>query len=98
MASLVASALDRARGYAGAVAWDPLVKTSRHLILSLLSQIKTGRLTVVERDGKETICGQVGGEAVHPQVQLRVVRNAFWLRLALFADMVRNVAPFFPRA
>ncbi|KIX04278.1 uncharacterized protein Z518_05145 [Rhinocladiella mackenziei CBS 650.93] len=87
MSSLVTSALDRIRSYAGGVVWEPLVKTSRQLILSLISQIKVGRLTVVERDGTQTTCGKVTGDLIHPQAQLRVVRDPFWLRLALFADM-----------
>ncbi|KAK7905400.1 hypothetical protein LTR67_000121 [Exophiala xenobiotica] len=86
MSSSVSSALERVRTYAGTLAWDPLVTTSRRLILSLFSDIKVGRLTIVERDGTETVCGQVG-EHVSPLVHLRVMRDAFWLRLALFADM-----------
>lgn len=94
MTSLVTSALDRVRSYAGAVAWGPLVQTSRQLVLSLLSQIEHGRLTVIEKDGTSTICGDAEAETVQPAAQLRVVRDSFWLRLALFADMVRHVAPF----
>lgn len=82
--------------YAGTAAWEPLVRTSRRIILSLLSQIKVGRLTVLERDGTETICGLNTGDEVHPLAQLHVVRDAFWLRLALFADMVCCVAPTSP--
>lgn len=93
MTSLVTSALDRVRNYAGAVAWGPLVQTSRQLVLSLLSQIEHGRLTVIEKDGTNTICGDAEGETVLPAAHLRVVRDSFWLRLALFADMVRHVAP-----
>ena len=93
MNSLVTSALDRVRNYAGAFAWGPLVQTSRQLVLALLSQIEQGRLTVIERDGTSTLCGEAGAKTVQPAAQLRVVRDSFWLRLALFADMVRNVAP-----
>lgn len=87
------SILDQARIYAGSLGWDPLVKTCRHATLSLLSQIEEGRLTIVDRDGTQTICGQAGDEETSPLAQLHVVRDAFWLRLALFADMVGDVAP-----
>lgn len=93
MTSLLTSALDRVRNYAGAVAWGPLVQTSRSVILSLLSQIEQGRLTIIERDGTSTICGDAETENVQPATELRVVRDSFWVRLALFADMVRPVAP-----
>lgn len=92
MASFVTSAVGRARSYAGAIAWEPLVKTTRHSILSLLSQIKFGRLTIIERDGTQTVCGAAKGQGNIPETSLRVVRDAFWLRVAFFADMVRCVA------
>ncbi|KIV93643.1 hypothetical protein PV10_04840 [Exophiala mesophila] len=87
MTSLVTSALDQARGFAGAFAWGPAVSVSRNLVLALLSRIQRGRLTILENDGTTTICGQTSGDPVEPNVHLRVVRDAFWLRLALFADM-----------
>lgn len=93
MNSLVTSALDRVRNYAGAFAWGPLVQTSRQLVLALLLQIEHGSLTVIEKDGTRTLCGEAGAKPVQPAAQLRVIRDSFWLRLALFADMVRNVAP-----
>lgn len=89
---MVASALDQARGLAGAFAWGPAVNISRKLVLSLLSRVQYGRLTILENDGTTTICGQATRDAVEPNVHLRVVRDAFWLRLALFTDMVRIVA------
>ncbi|KIW21085.1 hypothetical protein PV08_01664 [Exophiala spinifera] len=86
MASSISSLVDQARTYVGSVAWDPTIKACRRSILSLLSEVKIGRLIVVEDDGKETICGQAG-EQVEPLARLQVLRDAFWLRLALFADM-----------
>lgn len=97
MTSLVTSALDRVRNYAGAFAWGPLVQTSRQLVLSLLSRIEHGSLTVVEKDGITTVYGEVGAETLQPAAHLRVIRDSFWLRLALFADMVRSVAPLSQR-
>src|ERR1700744_1488580 len=90
MASCVTSALNRVCTYSILVGWEPLVRTSRHIILSLLSQIKVGCLVVQERDGTETICGK--GMGAIPVATVRILRNAFWIRLALFADMVRRVA------
>ena len=92
MSSLLSSALDTLRGYAGSTAWGPLVRLSRTAILSLLNGIEVGCLIIKERDGTETRCG--GGKGSHvcatpPRTELRVQREAFWLRLALFADMVR---------
>lgn len=89
MAGLVTSLFDTARSYVGSVAWSPLVQLSRSSILGLLSQIQVGQLTVKEKDGTETVCGgaSIGRDAL-PVTTLKVVREAFWLRLALFADMV----------
>jgi len=93
MTSLVTSALDQVRNYAGAVAWGPLVQASRQLVLSLLSQIEHGTLTLVEKDGTSSVYGETGKDEAQPVAHLRVIRDSFWLRLALFADMVRDVAP-----
>ena len=96
MSSLVSFAFDQVRTYTGAIAWNPLVRASRKLILSLFSQIKVGRLIVVEKDGTHTVCGQNVEDTSTPLARMRVMRDAFWLRLALFADMVRNVVPLSP--
>lgn len=88
MTSFMLYALDRVRSGARSVGWEPLVSTSRHGILSLLSQIKVGKLTVLERDGTETVCGKGEEADRNLDVSLRVLRDAFWLRLGLFADMV----------
>lgn len=92
MSSLLASTLDHVRIYAGAVTWGPLVQTCRRSILSLFANIRIGCLTVVERDGTETRCGKAYNGGAEPLAQLHVVREAFWPRLAIFADMVRTVA------
>lgn len=84
MSGLLTAALDRVRSYTGSVAWGPLVNFSRATILSTLQGIQIGQLTVIERDGSRTICGTSQG----PSTELYVKREAFWLRLALFADMV----------
>ena len=89
MSGLVTSLLDSARSYAGSIAWGPLVQVSRASILSVLKGIQIGQLTIKEKDGTETICGRADlGRTAFPVTTLKVVRDAFWLRLALFADMV----------
>jgi hypothetical protein len=89
MAGIVTATLDSLRSYAGSVAWGPLVRTSRAAILSMLQGIEVGQLTIREKDGSETICGKsYEGREPWPVTRLNVLREAFWLRLALFADMV----------
>lgn len=89
MTSLVTFALDTLRSYTGSVAWGPLVQFSRSSIFRVLSGIETGTLTVREKDGSETVCGKPPiGMGPWPAASLKVMREAFWLRVALFADMV----------
>jgi cyclopropane-fatty-acyl-phospholipid synthase len=90
MSELIRSALDVARGYAGSTAWGPLVALSRTGVLSLLQQITVGQLLVVDKDGAQTLCGQssVADLPTDPKTELRIRDDAFWVRLALFADMV----------
>jgi cyclopropane-fatty-acyl-phospholipid synthase len=88
MAGLITSALDSVRNCAGSLAWGPLVNISKSSILSLLGNIQCGQLTVIEQDGTTTVCGNAaGGTRDDPITTLEVKRDAFWLRLALFADM-----------
>lgn len=83
-------------GYTAPYAWGPLLSVSRTAILSLITRIKVGQLTIVDVDGQTTVFGQQkltpsGAErSVYsiPQVELRVHKDMFWVRLALFADMV----------
>ena len=42
-------------------------------------------------DGTEIVCGNMKQANNRPVVSLRVLRDAFWVRLALFADMVCEV-------
>jgi hypothetical protein len=89
MAGLLTSFIDALRSYTGSVAWAPLVQFSRSSILNLLKGIEIGQLTVREKDGSEIIYGKPGsGEDLWPVASLNILREAFWLRLALFADMV----------
>lgn len=89
MTSLVVSTFDILRRYAGSVAWDPLVQVSRTSILSLLKGIEVGQLNVIEKDDNETVCGNATiSRSEVPVTSLKVLKETFWLRLALFADMV----------
>lgn len=89
MSRILTSTIDGVRNYAGSIAWGPLVSLSRSVILSLLHGIQVGQLTVVEVNGVKTICGR----SSNPSTELRIEKDAFWLRLALFGDMVGNCAP-----
>jgi cyclopropane-fatty-acyl-phospholipid synthase len=92
MSSLFRSALDAVQSYAGSAAWDPLVRVSRTGVLSLLQQMTIGQLLVVDKDDAKTLCGQstVADLSTEPTTELRVRNDAFWVRLALFADMVSS--------
>jgi len=80
---------DGIRRYAGSVTWGPLVQLSRSAILSTLSKITVGQLKVIEADGHTTICGELGANIKGPSTELRVHKETFWVRMLLFADMVR---------
>ena len=69
-----------------------VVSTCRRSILSVLFQIKVGCLVVPEKDGTETTCGDKKRAGNKPMTFLCVLRDAFWVRLALFADMVCAIA------
>jgi cyclopropane-fatty-acyl-phospholipid synthase len=77
------------RSYAHSLAWSPLVWLSRNVCLSLLRKITHGQLEIID-EGESTICGQVMSSTDQPRVTLQVHKETFWVRLLLFADMVRN--------
>lgn len=93
MSALVSSALDTLRGYAGSTAWAPLVRVSRTAVVSLFQRIEFGCLLITDERGAQMRCGRDAGMGSHvcttpPRAELKVRREAFWVRLALFADMV----------
>jgi cyclopropane-fatty-acyl-phospholipid synthase len=93
---VVEGALDLVRRYgAGSTAWGPLLRLSRTGVLALLQQIAIGQLLIIEKDGAQTLCGQstVAGLPAEPKTELRIHEDAFWVRLALFADMVSVAIP-----
>jgi cyclopropane-fatty-acyl-phospholipid synthase len=89
--SIATAAFDALRGYAGSLAWGPLVGISRTATLSLLGRIEKGTLVIKESDGRETVCGSPSSPkgSKPPRTELMVHRESFWVRLLLFADMVR---------
>ena len=86
--ALVSRTLDSLRGYLGSFTWGPLVHLSRSTVLGLLSRIEIGQLVVRDSEGAVTICGQPGIKDASPRTELRVLKEAFWVRVMLFADMV----------
>ncbi|KAL8832299.1 MAG: hypothetical protein Q9191_000353 [Dirinaria sp. TL-2023a] len=80
--------LDTVRAYAGAFTWEPLVRFSRSTILRLLKRIAVGQLVVKDSDGLVTLCGTPQVKDGSPRTELRVFKEAFWVRVLLFADMV----------
>jgi cyclopropane-fatty-acyl-phospholipid synthase len=69
-------------------AWDPLVSLCRNGTLAQLKGIKIGSLALHEDgvDKPATFFGNKSPE--HPFTSLTVHDERFWVRLALFADMV----------
>ena len=93
--SVLTAVLDTAKGLVGSAAWGPLVNVSRTEVLSLFKQIQNGQMAITDTDGGRAVYGRpvVDGVVPTPNVELRVNRESFWVRLALFADMVRIVGP-----
>lgn len=98
LASPITDRLWALANYSASYAYPPLVTVSRSAIGSLFQQIKVGQLTLIDADGTTTICGQQklkrdanAERSVYslPVVELKVNKELFWVRLLLFADMVR---------
>lgn len=73
-------------------AWDPLVSLCRNGTLAQLQEIRIGTLALYELGGAkpESFFGSQSPE--HPFASITVHDEKFWVRLALFADMVRYFA------
>jgi cyclopropane-fatty-acyl-phospholipid synthase len=86
---------------ATAYTWSPLVNASRRAVLSLLSRISVGQLVIKDTaTNVTTVCGSLEprssiedlkhpNKTAVPSAELRVQQEMFWVRLVLFADMVR---------
>lgn len=83
--------LDAFRTYAGSFTWQRLVRFSRNTVLNLLRRIATGQIVVRDSDGAVTICGAPQAKDGTPRSELRVLKETFWVRVLLFADMVSIV-------
>ena len=87
-------------GYVASYGWGPLLSVSRSTVLSLLSRIQIGHLSVADVDGKVSAYGHkktANGESEKsvyslPNVELTVHKDVFWVRMLLFADMVTFMA------
>ena len=86
--AIISRTFDSLRSYLGSFTWSPFVKLSRSTVLGLLSRIEVGQLVLRDSDGAVTICGKSGIEDASPHTELRVLKEAFWVRVMLFADMV----------
>lgn len=90
---IVSRTFDSVRSYVGSFTWGPFVKLSRSTVLALLSKIELGQLIIEDTDGTVTICGLTGANDGAPRTELHVLKEAFWVRLMLFADMVSRLPP-----
>lgn len=90
MSGVVTAALDCLRSYTGSLAWEPLVRLSRGAVLNVLQRIEIGQLQLKEKDGSVRTCGPALEQESSsvPTTELKILCDAFWLRVALFADMV----------
>ncbi|KAL8653917.1 MAG: hypothetical protein Q9210_001815 [Variospora velana] len=85
--AIVAHSFDAARSFLGSFTWSPLVRLSRAAVLSLLGRVQVGHILIIDSDGSETVCGERWAEEGVPATELKVLKEAFWVRLLLFADM-----------
>ncbi|KAL8807315.1 MAG: hypothetical protein Q9182_000820 [Xanthomendoza sp. 2 TL-2023] len=85
--AIVTRAFDAARDYIGSFTWDPIVAFSRIAVLSQLGRVKNGHIVIIDTDDSETICGERWPKEGVPKTELKVLNDAFWIRLLLFADM-----------
>lgn len=72
--------------------WDSLVALCRNGTIAQLQQIQLGRLFLYDGgSGKSSVV--FGNESPkNPDAALHVHSEKFWVRLALFADMVRSAS------
>ena len=87
--ALVTRSFDAARGYLGSFTWKPFIRLSRAAVLGLLARIETGHILIIDNDGSEIVCGERWPKDGVPKTELKVLKDTFWVRLLLLADMVR---------
>lgn len=82
------------RTYMGSLTWPTLIRVSRGFVLALLKRIEIGTVVVTDCDGAVFVCGADQPNDAGPNTELRVLKEMFWLRMLLFADMVRQNSVF----
>ncbi|KAL8720063.1 MAG: hypothetical protein Q9225_003031 [Loekoesia sp. 1 TL-2023] len=85
--AIVTRSFNTGRSYFGSFTWGPLVRLSRAAVLSLLGRVEVGHIVIIDTDGSETVCGERWPREGVPSTELKVLKEAFWVRLLLFADM-----------
>lgn len=85
---LILSPVAGLRRTVASIAWEPSVTLARRYITSLLQQVETGQLRIIDSNGNVTICGKDEPPTGEPQTELIIHNDAFWVRMLLFADMV----------
>ena len=86
--AILAQSFDSVSSYLASFTWAPLVNLSRSRVLDSLKQIEFGQLIVRDSEGMMTICGRACSNDGFPRSELMVLKEAFWVRVLLFADMV----------
>lgn len=87
--TFISHSFDIVRTCVGSATWGPLVKFSRGLVLGLLQRVEIGQLVVTDCNGAVYACGQAPAKGNWPKTEVKVLRETFWVRVLLFADMVR---------
>ena len=64
-----------------------LASVARYVIIQKLENIQYGRILLTFRDGQVLSLGS-GSEAA---VELKIVSEQFWIRVLLYADLVRHI-------
>ena len=88
--AVLTNSFDALRTYAGSLTWSPLVRFSRGAVLGLLRRIAVGQVVVTDSDGAVIMCGSPKVKEGTPKTELRVLKETFWVRALLFADMVSD--------
>lgn len=81
----ILSAYDSSRNYLVNKSWGPLVNLARNSILSLMKRITIGKLRILSEQGVWEFGDLVTKDA--PYAELRVINEAFWVRLLMSGDL-----------
>ena len=75
---------------AQSIAVPPIIDFAKSTVVQVLKRIETGRIMIMDHDGEATVCGRFIAAEGEPCTELRVLKELFWVRVLLFADMVRS--------